>query len=193
MTTHTTGRFKTKDFAHTDWKLCDDTVFDKLNNYINDENKQRLSDFLNMYYYFMICYSRSCFKKNKDWHKLNFNYQMANDLESHAQLLTIQRNMHKYRKLYSTTLTKFKPFWTDAIIAELLEFINNSLKTLANIISQPVSFINIGIQQLIEKYKTIPEKQMSRKFNYDVFATLNLSLDKPSSNMITITLKGSNT
>lgn len=193
MTTHTIGRFKTKDFANTNWKLCDDSVYNRLYYHINDENKERLYDFLNMYYYFMSCYSRTCFKKRNDYRKLNFNYQLANDLEAQTALLTIQRTMHEYRGLYAETIEQLKPFWNNAIIAEIMEFINDSLRTMANIISQPVSYIIIEIRQLINKYKTIPDKIKSKKINYDVYSTLNLSLDESSPNMITISFKGGNT
>ena len=74
----------------------DDSIYDALSSKVNIDDKNKIADFLDLFYYFIICYSKMCFKKHALWESKyvyfthyktkkayiignTFNYQLAND------------------------------------------------------------------------------------------------------------------
>lgn len=164
--------FKVGEYAKKDWKTSDDSVYSRLAYHVsNDADKEIIQDFMNMYYYLMIRYSKACFKKHEDWQKQKFNYSLANELDCHQKLLSIQRQMSAFRKQFKTAM-QTPAFYTPNKIMELLNFIKTEIKTLANTIYQPVSYISQHIMVLIEKHKCEPARMHSSKVNYEVFNVL---------------------
>jgi hypothetical protein len=95
----------------------DDCIYNNLSSLVNPEEENKITDLLNIFYYFIICYSKMCFKKNANWDKKykyfthhiskkkyimknTFDYTLANDLKSNAILLEIQKQLYSYRKQY---------------------------------------------------------------------------------------------
>ena len=102
------------EFSKRKWKAPNDEVFNKLGELVSEAEKVRIADFLNLFYYFIICYSKKCFKRfsvwdTSRWNKKNqyssltiesikFNYELANEFNSHGRLLEIQKRMNQYRQ-----------------------------------------------------------------------------------------------
>jgi hypothetical protein len=161
---------KLKEFSPSRWGKTDDRVFDELATKVSDDEKVIISDFLNMFYYFIICYSKTCFKKTANWDLYNksfnekkaytfgkvFDYETANILDAHTKLLSIQKKMYDYRNDFGKDTVKDKAqrtrFWLRNQPSDIMEFINYSLRTMCNVISQPVLLIS---QDIKKKWKNI--------------------------------------
>lgn len=169
-------------FSARKWKHPKDDIFNTLADYVDDENKIRIADFLNLFYYFMICYSKTCFKKKADWihrHSLYnndtlFRYELANALDSHAKILDIQSRMYIYRNEFKRKQPN--DYLTTDKIKELILFINESLDLLCTDISEPVVLISNDIKQKLSKYQSEysekKKRKKSTKLNYDVINKL---------------------
>jgi len=86
---------------YTKHKKCsktDNTVFDDLASHISlsAEQKDKITDLLNLFYYFIIYYSKNCFRKNADWdfkykykhhQKSNKLYRVGNTLLANTSVL----------------------------------------------------------------------------------------------------------
>jgi hypothetical protein len=187
------------------WRLPKDEIFNKLGE-LMPEYQIKIADFLNLFYYFIICYSKTCFKKYGNWtqprwrYRSNcqnianstlFRYDLANQTESHQQLLEIQTRMYQYRQEYDNvafTVHKenynIKPnyaYFTDFKRTELLQFIDESIGKLCTDIKDPVVLISQDIKNKIDKYidiytifndnvykKKHKQKQKSSKINYEI-------------------------
>lgn len=172
------------------WGHTDDTIFDDLSSHINisEEQKEKIADLLNLFYYFIICYSKTCFKKNAVWnskykynyhHKTNklylvgntFDYNTANSLHSHEKLLEIQKQLHYYRKQYPEDKLSRERFWTQNKISEIIDIIEKSLGQMVNFIAVPLKLISPDINEKLNKYKYLeekPKRKPSEFINYDL-------------------------
>lgn len=175
------------------WKHPKDEVFDRLGALFEQEPHKQVmvSDFLNLFYYFIICYSKTCFKKECNWGtgrwhphsrqlstEIIFHYQVANELESHQQLLEIQSKMYQYRQEYELAINQchndikrvIYNYFTDAKNTEIMQFIDEGLEKLCSDIQEPVMVISDDIKKKIAKYKKIIDErkkmQKSDKINY---------------------------
>jgi len=173
-------------------------------------NIQQINDFLQLFYYFIVCYSKSCFKKKAEWDKPMyndsgrsrleglFNYILANSMNTHTKLLDIQSELYKYRNRYKYALKYGITFWTIDNICKFIRFTETNIKLICNEISMPVINIAPNISELVKKYNEIypvPVKKSSL-INYEVFQQLqqeHSSLLENNSNLITIELHGSRT
>jgi hypothetical protein len=179
--------FKIGEYAKKDWKTSDDSVFSRLTNYIDNEaDKEVIQEFMNIYYYLIIRYSKACFKKHDNWQKQKFNYSLANELDCHHKLLCIQRQMSVFRRDFKSVFQK-PVFYTPIKIAELLTFIKTEIKTLANVIYKPVSYISPHIIELIDKHKSEPARIYSSKINYEVYNAIMKKDTEPQTNTPTQT------
>ena len=164
------------------WKQSDDSVFNILGAKVDSDYQVRIADFLNLFYYFIICYSKTCFKRNAKWTKYKknlqnglFSYDIANSNNSHKQILDIQSIMYRYRDQFSK---KGDLFFTDDKIKEIKQFIDESLDLLCNDIQEPVQLISSDVIEKIKKYKGEKQERdhkhpkKSTKLNYDVIAKL---------------------
>jgi len=100
-----------------------DEIFIKLSETIQTEKEQKaISDFLTLFYYFIVCYSKRCFRKNAQWYPSNykisssetqsFRYELANENKSHSKILNIQKRMYHYRQEYKNTIHSCKSILT---------------------------------------------------------------------------------
>lgn len=207
-------RFKIRDkleYSKNKWVHVDDNVFEELCEYISETDQIIVADFLNLFYYFIICYSKTCFKKNSNWdtrykfiscknkreilYRQVFDYEKANSLEAQKKLLEIQSSMYKYRNQYKSALEYNIVFFNDEKISEILKFMNKSLNILANIICLPITYMSPDVEMKIKTYKTedfeLPKKK-SAKINYEVLEKINTTckdLIFNTSNMITFNFK----
>ena len=170
---------------HKNCSKTDNAVFDDLESHISlsAEQKDKLPDLLNLFYYFIIYYSKNCFRKNADWdfkykykykhhqksNKLyrvgntllsntsvlgnTFDYDKANSLNAHGILLKIQKQLNHYRKHYPETKIFRDRFWTPNKISEIITFIDKSLEQMVNIIAVPLKLISTDITEKLNKYK----------------------------------------
>lgn len=184
------GIEKTKTQLTNKWTKLDDTIYNNLAELVSDEDKEKIADLLNIFYYLIICYSKMCFKKNADWNKEykvfthyknkkkctmgnTFDYDLANDLDSHTILLNIQKQLYAYRKQYYEIKHKHNPdnnknesickyintkYFTDDKKREIIDFINESLYDIVKYISPPVKLISTDVKAKLDKYKTIKSK-----------------------------------
>lgn len=213
---------KTKTYVSNKWVIPDDSIYDNLSTLVSSEDKEKISDILDMFYYFIICYSKMCFKKDANWnqkyttfthyknkkkYKLGntFDYDLANDIESHTNLLKIQRQLYKYRKEYNymrgdkklntiefdlrTEYVNTK-YFTDEKKQEILDFINESLYDIIKFIAPPVKLISDDIKNKLDKYKNIKSKtriNLNPKFNSEVLKSIlgsEINLNSSSSYMV---------
>ena len=174
------------------WGKTDDTIFEDLSMRVSsEEQKEKITDLLNLFYYFIICYSKTCFKKNADWeskYKYNhhnksnklylvgntFDYKTANALNSHTKLLEMQMRLYYYRKQYQEGVTFRNAYWTKHKINEIMDFIDKSLGQMVNFIAAPLKLISPDITEKLNKYKYMEEKiqKPSALINYDVAKAL---------------------
>ena len=84
------------EFSNNKWKPNNDDVFNKLGEMVKEKEKELISDFLNLFYYFIICYSKKCFKKNGLWQ--SSRYRLYNN---RTKILGISVN--KWARIYSYT------------------------------------------------------------------------------------------
>lgn len=113
------GVVKAKELSTNKWTNLDDAVYNNLAELMSNDDKERIADLLNIFYYLIICYSKTCFKKDANWesnyrefthyisqkkYKIGntFDYALANDLNSHTLLLKMQKQLYAYRKQYLT-------------------------------------------------------------------------------------------
>ena len=162
----------------------DNSIFEDIKYKLNDYQKQQLEDFLDIFYYLIINYSKNCYKynatwepKSKTWNKKfipNFDYDGANKCNSHNDLLKIQRQMFIYRDDYRKYLTPKNNIFTIEFINKFTNFINESLHIFYVSVIEPLKYINPNIltklQYHNEIYKSIPKK--SNKINYNVLEEL---------------------
>jgi hypothetical protein len=178
--------------THKKWSKTDDTIFEDLSmQVISEEQKEKIADLLNLFYYFIICYSKTCFKKYANWdskYKYNhhnksnklylagntFDYKTANALNSHSKLLEMQMRLYYYRKQYQEGATFRNNYWTKHKINEIMDFIDKSLGQMVNFISVPLKLISPDITEKINKYKYMEAKiqKPSALINYDVAKAL---------------------
>ena len=197
----------TKQPVSLKWIKTDDSVFNDLAEHVTEEDKFKISDFLNLYYYFIICYSKTCYKRNANWHdnyryykyrgkqykhfNTAFNYNLANETHSHEVLLKIQGEMFNIRKMYKIDDIARNNFWNFDTVKFIMEFINQSLYYLCNIIADPVRLVCDDIKTKMEKYKHIKPFKTSNKCDFNalikVIGPFN-PLEQNNSNMIEICL-----
>lgn len=194
----------------------DDSVFNNLIERVGEDNKIKIVDFLNLFYYFIVCYSRFWLRRHANWdakwvkiHGGSFNYALASELQSKDMLLRIQEQLNVYRKNYNNTkkacrndiaLARTK-YLTEERVAEMMDFFTESLYDMVNCISKPVIFVSTDIKANLYKYKDIKSKTRatipgkSSKINYAALqAILNdtSAITSKSTNMIEVTFFGSN-
>jgi hypothetical protein len=181
------------------WKPPNDEVFNKLGDMIAMDKKEMIADFLNLFYYFIICYSKKCFKKdgiwqsskynfNKNTYKLSshelipFNYKFANENQSHYKILEIQRRMNRYRQEFKYSIDNKKIFLTDEKTREILLFIEESLEIICTDIQEPVILISYDIKAKISKYTEYLQKRKkskkSTKLNYAALEALGIDVNQ---------------
>lgn len=182
------------EFSTNKWAPANDEVFNKLWETGDEKHKEMISDFLNLFYYFIVCYSKKCFKKHANWRssrykstfrsltqeEIKFNYELANDNDSHAILLEIQRRMHRYRQEYKKTIAQRKIYLTSDKQRELTTFIQESIDLICTDIQEPVIFVSLDIKTKIAKYtanlKTRQKHKKSKKLNYAVLEALGINV-----------------
>jgi len=179
------------EFSSNKWKPNNDEVFNKLGELVQEQEQALIADFLNLFYYFIICYSKKCFKKYGLWqssrtnkllsHKIiKFNYELANENDTHGKLLEIQRCMNQYRQEYKTAVDNCKLYYTNDKKREMVLFIEESINLICTDIQEPVILTSYDIKAKIDKYtKDLSEKQKrkkSLKLNYAVLDTLGLDM-----------------
>jgi len=182
------------EFSTNKWSATSDDVFNKLGDAVDEKDKEMISDFLNLFYYFIVCYSKKCFKKHALWQstrykgtfrsltqeELKFNYELANQNNSHSKLLEIQRRMHRYRQEYKETMAHRKVYLTSDKQQELKTFIQESLHLICTDIQEPVIFISFDIKTKIAKYTAdLKERQKHKKsprLNYAVLEALGIDV-----------------
>jgi hypothetical protein len=191
-------------YSANKWKFPKDEIFDKLGALVPD-SQIKIADFLNLFYYFIICYSKTCFKKNGNWnsprwkhrynwHTINnsvlFRYDLANQIESHQQLLDIQNRMYQYRQEYENVIygkrkynyssVNTNAYFTNAKRTEILEFVDESIGKLCTDIKEPVVLVSQDIKEKIAKYvhqyknanSNKTKNKKSPKINYDILAEI---------------------
>jgi hypothetical protein len=185
----------------------DDSVFNDLADHVNEEDKIKISEFLNLYYYFIICYSKTCYKRTANWNDNYkyymwhgkrykhfggaFNYDLANETQSHGILLKIQHDMFELRKNYDIDENARYKYWTNTMITFVMGFINQSLYDLCNVIADPVRIICDDIRIKLLKYKSLKPYRKSSKCDFNALIRIVgpvSPLNKPSSNMIELCL-----
>uniref|UniRef100_A0A6C0HMT6 Uncharacterized protein n=1 Tax=viral metagenome TaxID=1070528 RepID=A0A6C0HMT6_9ZZZZ len=88
----------------------DDIVFEQIETQLTEQQIKISHNFIDVFYYLIVSYSKSCFKRHGNWKHHNyqwqiktsavFDYKLANDNLCHRKLLDIQRKMQTYRKDY---------------------------------------------------------------------------------------------
>jgi hypothetical protein len=174
---------KSKHYSSNKWTTLDDSIYNHLATLVSQEEQEQIADLLNTFYYFIICYSKTCFKKNANWnnehkiftHHMNkkiytmtntFDYNLANDLESHSILLKIQKQLYVYRKQYKEFNIKYNQtethietkFFTNEKKQEIINFIIESLYDIVKFVSPPVKIISDDVKAKLNKYKHIKSK-----------------------------------
>ena len=177
------------EFSSNKWMPPNDDVFNKLAEMLSEKEQEMISDFLNLFYYFIVCYSKKCFKKNGIWqhsrHKLSqeaikFNYELANENESHNKILDIQRRMYKYRQEFKYAIDNKKAYFIDDKTREIELFIRESLDIICSDIQEPVIFTSYDIKTKVAKYTTnLKERNKHKKsqnLNYTVLEALGINV-----------------
>jgi hypothetical protein len=182
------------EFSCNKWKPNNDEVFNKLGEMVQEQEQILIADFLNLFYYFIICYSKKCFKKHGLWqssrtnkllsHKIiKFNYELANENDTHGKLLEIQQRMNQFRQEYKNAVDNCKLYHTNDKKREMVLFIEESINLICTDIQEPVILTSYDIKAKIAKYtKDSSEKQKrkkSTKLNYAVLDTLGLDMPMP--------------
>lgn len=185
-----------KDFSRRKWIHPSDEVFNKLGELVDYAKQVKIADFLNLFYYFIICYSKKCFKKHGIWQPsrykhitnecIQFNYDLANETDAHSKILEIQTRMNRYRQEYKAIINRGLIYHTDFKIRELMNFIDESLEAICTDIQEPVKFTSYDIKCKMAKYTpphefeakqdgTLHKKhKKSQKLNYAVLEQLGL-------------------
>lgn len=178
------------------WSKLDDTIYTNLAELVSDEDKQKIADLLNIFYYVIICYSKMCFKKNADWRKEynvythyknkkkytmgnTFDYDLANYLNSHTILLNIQKQLCVYRKQYYEIKHTYNP--DNDKHESLCKYVNTKYFT-DNKKQEIIDFINESLYDII-KYITPPVTLISTdiKAKIDKYKTIK-SKSRPNLN-----------
>jgi hypothetical protein len=160
----------------------DDTVFYEMMHHMDNAQKTKTDDFLNIFYYLIVCYSKSCFKRKANWRNHDsrwhvnvpsvFDYDMANDTQSHGTLLDIQKRMFRYRAEYLFFKEHKTQYFTKELIDEFITFVDDSLKKFDNVIIKPIRLLSPVIAELLKKYCGVGGEfsttvKKSKLINYD--------------------------
>ncbi len=193
------------EFSKKKWIHPNDEVFNKFGELIKEQKhipelaleEDKISDFLNLFYYFIICYSKQCFKKNGNWdhprykqyyknnrpypnEQLPFNYELANETKAHTKLLEIQRRMNLYRHEYKSIADNYKLYFTNDKKREIKLFIEESLDIICTDIQEPVLMISYDVKAKITKYaENIQHRKKikkSTKLNYAVLDAICVNI-----------------
>ena len=192
------------EFSNRKWKHPNDDVFNKLAELMQDTKAgttpecEKIADFLNLFYYFIICYSKKCFKKHGIWNPsrykfhfqgknkpfsqelIRFNYELANENDSQSKLLDIQRRMNKYRQEFKSAVDIGKSYFTDDKKTELKLFIEESLEIICTDIQEPVVMTSYDIKEKIAKYtedlKQRKKFKKSPKLNYAALEAIGFEI-----------------
>lgn len=177
------NRSETKPYSTNKWGKTNDNIFNELGKLVNNDTKIKIADFLNLFYYFIICYSKTCFKKHANWNSQYktkyrlaigkvFNYEIANRNNSHKKLLEIQTKMHFYRIEFKNLSYPISKYFNEDKQTEILKFINNGLWEICNVIAEPVLLLSADIKQKLAKYKEDENPKKSTKINYAKLAEI---------------------
>lgn len=162
----------------------DNSIFEDLKYKLNESQREELEDFLDIFYYLIVNYSKNCYKywsrwqKNKKtWNKNfipNFDYEGANLNNSHKDLLEIQKQMFTYRNQYRQKTNPKEEIFTTEFINNITTFINESLHIFYTSVINPLNYINPNILTKLKHYNSIYIKKpkKSNKINYDVLENL---------------------
>lgn len=169
--------------GHRRINIChDDSVFYEMMHHMDNSQKTKTDDFLNIFYYLIVCYSKSCFKRKANWRNHNtkwhvnipsvFDYDMANDSQSHGTLLDIQKRMFRYRAEYTFFKEHKTQYFTKELIDEFITFVNDSLKKFDNVIIKPIRLLSPVIATLLNNYCGVGGEfsttvKKSKLINYD--------------------------
>jgi len=165
-------------------------VFRTLMKYLDEEQKTLMNDFLKIYYYFIVCYSKNCYKKYARWQskynkKYIFVYSTLDNSMAQKQILEIQTKIINYRKEYKQT--DEKQYFNQDKIKEILTFAKNSINLCCTDIREPVKFISTEINALLQFYKQKidnekeenhqdKKQKKSQKLNYAVLEELGITV-----------------
>lgn len=167
--------------THKKNNKINDSVFDNMLQYIPPDKQDKLTDFTSLFYYFIICYSRTCFKKDAHWtikykgSSRYFDYETANDIDSHGTLLQIQHQMYEYRRQYS--LGKHN-FYTYSKIQEINAFANDGLYNFIHFIMPTVKLIAPDVMTKLNKYSDIKLSTYQPKLNLAAIQALETQYKK---------------
>ncbi len=158
----------------------DNSIFEDIKYKLTPYQKEQLDDFIDIFYYLIINYSKNCYKYNPDlvmktnsWSAKkfipNFDYSGANKHSSHSDLLEIQKQMFEYRKQYKKYPEPKQNIFTKDFTDQIINFINESLHIFYVSVINPIRYINPNIMTKLkyhnEKYLGTPKK--SDKINYE--------------------------
>lgn len=182
------------EFSSNKWQPPCDDVFNKLGEMVKEKEQEMISDFLNLFYYFIVCYSKKCFKKHGVWQPskykskyttlpdevIRFNYKLANENDSHVKILEIQRRMNQYRHEFKYSVDNDKLYFNNDKTQEIKLFIEESIEIICTDIQEPVILTSYDIKSKIAKYtKDFTERKKhktSSKLNYSVLAGLGIDI-----------------
>lgn len=162
----------------------DDRIFVEFQKRMPLDKQYLVNDFMHVFYYLIVCYTKHKFKRHANWSNHNsqikknniahisFNFELADELNSHKQLLNIQANIYKYRKDYREVELTPEIFFTPDKLIEFEQFVTKGLYKFATEIICPIRFASYDIIALISKYKEEPFKKEihtppSSKINYE--------------------------
>ena len=113
---------------------------------------------------------------------IKFNYELANENDSHGKILDIQRRMNLYRQEFKYAEDIGKLYLTNDKKREMELFIEESLEIICTDIQEPVILTSYDIKSKIAKYtedlkhkkQKTKHKQTSTKLNYAVLEALGI-------------------
>jgi hypothetical protein len=167
----------------------DDTVFTYLA--AISKEKDEISDFLTLFYYFITCYARLCFRKNAIWYdnksyrNFRVDYGCLEVNKPHEKIKEIQTRMRIYRQEYKLAFNKGQIYLTSEKQRELELFIKESLIILCTDIEEPILDKSPEIRTIISKYqdeiRQTKKHKKSPKLNYAVLAEIGIELTEDDS------------
>lgn len=144
------------------------------------EDRQKINDFLELYYYAVICYSNKCFKTYSNKRLKNtwtlkyktFDYNLCDEYDSGTIMIKLQKKMNKYRSEYDQRDMRYE-YYTEEKKMELLKFVNDGIYELIEFLIPPIYGAYSKFKDIIDKYKYVVKKSFtSVKYDTSVYNTL---------------------
>ena len=149
-------------------------ILDSIKSYLEDKDKDLLTDYITFHNILMTMYARHLFRRNCNWKKVNIaydvNYHYIRENQTNYKFTELEKKLKEYIYLFHNNIKM------EIYLNEFIEHIRYSMKEFITDISIPFNIMSPKVRLIKEKYKNndyvMNYKKKSSKINYEVYNQL---------------------